>query len=87
MAGLTSLLQRRILGPGALTGREIVSGAARLIGILSYENVTMTDVVGPADLFRHANRCGAEHRTVLPSPTPALGLPTTSRSVWAYPQV
>lgn len=46
-----------------------MSPAARLIGILIYDNVTMIDVAGPADVFHHANRFGANYRTLLVSPT------------------
>lgn len=37
----------------------------RTIGILIYDNVTMIDVAGPADVFHHANRFGASYETVL----------------------
>lgn len=39
-----------------------------VIGILIYDNVTMIDVAGPADVFHHANRFGAAYRTILLSP-------------------
>ena len=37
------------------------------IGILVYDNVTMIDVAGPADVFSHANSFGAAYETVLVS--------------------
>jgi transcriptional regulator GlxA family with amidase domain len=39
----------------------------RRIGILIYDNVTMIDVAGPADVFSHANGFGADYETVLVS--------------------
>lgn len=38
------------------------------VGILIHENITMTDVAGPADVFHHANAFGAAYGTVLISP-------------------
>jgi transcriptional regulator GlxA family with amidase domain len=35
------------------------------IGILVYDNVTMIDIAGPADVFSHANDFGADYETVL----------------------
>lgn len=43
---------------------NMVDGARR-VGILIYDNVTMIDVAGPADVFHHANRFGAAYETVL----------------------
>ena len=45
-----------------------MSIATRLIGILIYDNVTMIDVAGPADVFHHANTFGARYKTILLSP-------------------
>jgi transcriptional regulator GlxA family with amidase domain len=39
----------------------------RRVAILIYDNVTMIDVAGPADVFHHANRFGANYETVLVS--------------------
>ena len=39
-----------------------------VVGILIYDNVTMIDVAGPADVFHHANRFGASYKTILLSP-------------------
>jgi transcriptional regulator GlxA family with amidase domain len=39
----------------------------RRIAILVYDNVTMIDVAGPADVFSHANTFGADYDTVLVS--------------------
>lgn len=39
----------------------------RRMGILVYDNVTMIDVAGPADVFSHANSFGANYETVLVS--------------------
>jgi transcriptional regulator GlxA family with amidase domain len=44
------------------------------IGILVYDNVTMIDIAGPADVFSHANSFGASYETVLIS---SDGLPVT----------
>ncbi|MGN8024626.1 GlxA family transcriptional regulator [Microbacterium sp. 22242] len=37
------------------------------MGILVYDNVTMIDVAGPADVFSHANSFGADYETLLVS--------------------
>jgi transcriptional regulator GlxA family with amidase domain len=37
------------------------------VGILVYDNVTMIDIAGPADVFSHANSFGAQYETVLVS--------------------
>ena len=39
----------------------------RRMGILVYDNVTMIDIAGPADVFSHANSFGADYETVLVS--------------------
>lgn len=39
------------------------------VGILVYDNVTMIDVAGPADVFHHANQFGGAYTTVLLSPS------------------
>lgn len=43
--------------------------AQRLIAILVYDGVTLLDVAGPAEVFKEANRFGADYRIVLMSPT------------------
>lgn len=35
----------------------------RRMGILVYDDVTMIDVAGPADVFSHANTFGADYET------------------------
>ncbi|MGN6324984.1 GlxA family transcriptional regulator [Pseudolysinimonas sp.] len=42
--------------------------AIQRMGILVYDDVTMIDVAGPADVFSHANAFGARYETVLISP-------------------
>lgn len=44
----------------------MVTGTQR-VGILVYDNVTMIDIAGPADVFSHANAFGAHYETVLVS--------------------
>ena len=44
----------------------MVTGTQR-VGILVYDNVTMIDIAGPADVFSHANTFGAHYETVLVS--------------------
>ncbi|MDP9027613.1 MAG: DJ-1/PfpI family protein [Actinomycetota bacterium] len=39
----------------------------RRMGILVYDNVTMIDIAGPADVFSHANSFGADYETILVS--------------------
>lgn len=39
----------------------------RQVGILIYDNVTMIDVAGPADVFHHANLFGASYKPLLVS--------------------
>jgi transcriptional regulator GlxA family with amidase domain len=41
--------------------------STRRIGILAYDDVTMIDIAGPADVFAHANDFGADYETVLAS--------------------
>ncbi|MEV4618784.1 GlxA family transcriptional regulator [Asanoa sp. NPDC049573] len=41
------------------------------IAILVYDGVTLLDVAGPAEVFKEANRLGADYRMVLLSPTGA----------------
>jgi transcriptional regulator GlxA family with amidase domain len=45
-----------------------VTATVRTVGILIYDNVTMIDVAGPADVFHHANQFGGAYETVLLSP-------------------
>jgi transcriptional regulator GlxA family with amidase domain len=42
-----------------------VNGALQRMGILIYDDVTMLDVAGPADVFHHANAFGAAYETTL----------------------
>jgi transcriptional regulator GlxA family with amidase domain len=39
------------------------------VGILVYDGVTLLDVAGPAEVFKEANRFGADYRILLLSPT------------------
>jgi transcriptional regulator GlxA family with amidase domain len=60
--------QRLIMGvAGNVPAGEETSmvNGVRRIGILIYDNVTMIDVAGPADVFHHANNFGASYETVL----------------------
>ena len=41
----------------------------RRVAILVYDGVTLLDVAGPAEVFKEANRFGADYRIVLLSPT------------------
>src|ERR1043166_2090359 len=41
----------------------------RRVAILVYDGVTLLDVAGPAEVFKEANRLGADYRIVLLSPT------------------
>ena len=45
--------------------------APRRVAILVYDGVTLLDVAGPAEVFKEANRFGADYRIVLLSPTGA----------------
>lgn len=45
-----------------------MTASIRTVGILIYDNVTMIDVAGPADVFHHANQFGGAYETVLLSP-------------------
>jgi len=40
-----------------------------MVGILVYDGVTLLDVAGPAEVFKEANRFGADYRIVLLSPS------------------
>jgi transcriptional regulator GlxA family with amidase domain len=42
---------------------------SRCVAFLVYDGVTLLDVAGPAEVFKKANRFGAEYRIVLLSPT------------------
>ncbi|HEY0500360.1 MAG TPA: GlxA family transcriptional regulator [Kutzneria sp.] len=46
-----------------------VPATPRLIVFLVYDGVTLLDVAGPAEVFKEANRCGADYRIALVSPT------------------
>jgi transcriptional regulator GlxA family with amidase domain len=41
----------------------------RRVAIFVYDGVTLLDVAGPAEVFKEANRAGADYRIVLMSPT------------------
>ncbi|HEY0542108.1 MAG TPA: AraC family transcriptional regulator, partial [Actinoallomurus sp.] len=41
------------------------------VAFLVYDGVTLLDVAGPAEVFKEANRFGADYRIVLLSPTGA----------------
>jgi transcriptional regulator GlxA family with amidase domain len=40
----------------------------RTVAVLAYDNVTMLDIAGPADVFAHATLFGGNYKTVLVSP-------------------
>ncbi|MFD0785345.1 DJ-1/PfpI family protein, partial [Micromonospora azadirachtae] len=44
---------------------------AHRVAILVYDGVTLLDVAGPAEVFKEANRFGADYQIVLLSPTGA----------------
>ena len=54
------------LAPETSAGANAVS---RRVAILVYDGVTLLDVAGPAEVFKEANRFGADYRIVLLSPT------------------
>jgi transcriptional regulator GlxA family with amidase domain len=45
------------------------SSVPRRVAFLVYDGVTLLDVAGPAEVFKEANRFGADYRIVLLSPT------------------
>ncbi|MEU4474984.1 GlxA family transcriptional regulator [Micromonospora sp. NPDC023888] len=49
----------------------MVNGGSHSVAILVYDGVTLLDVAGPAEVFKEANRFGADYRIVLLSPTGA----------------
>src|SRR5215217_7907418 len=52
--------------------REASCGATsvpRRVAILVFDGVTLLDVAGPAEVFKEANRFGADYQIVLLSPT------------------
>lgn len=49
----------------------MVNAAPHSVAILVYDGVTLLDVAGPAEVFKEANRFGADYRIVLLSPTGA----------------
>jgi transcriptional regulator GlxA family with amidase domain len=55
------------------SSRRTAAGAAasapHRVGILVYDGVTLLDVAGPAEVFKEANRFGADYRIELLSPT------------------
>ncbi|MEU4480566.1 GlxA family transcriptional regulator [Micromonospora sp. NPDC023966] len=48
-----------------------MNGGPHCVAILVYDGVTLLDVAGPAEVFKAANRFGADYRIVLLSPTGA----------------
>ncbi len=46
----------------------LVNVALHRVAVLVYDGVTLLDVAGPAEVFREANRFGADYRIVLMSP-------------------
>ncbi|WP_223189426.1 hypothetical protein [Nonomuraea terrae] len=48
-----------------------MNAAPHRVAILVYDGVTLLDVAGPAEVFKEANRFGADYRIVLLSPTGA----------------
>ncbi|MFC4946591.1 GlxA family transcriptional regulator [Pseudonocardia sp. GCM10023141] len=55
----------------AASGSRGTEAAPHRVAILVYDGVTLLDVAGPAEVFREANRFGAEYAIVLLSPTGA----------------
>lgn len=53
-------------GPKGAAEADVVT---RRVAVLIYDGVTLLDVVGPAEVFKVANRFGAHYRIVLVSPT------------------
>jgi transcriptional regulator GlxA family with amidase domain len=49
----------------------VVNAAPHRVAILVYDGVTLLDVAGPAEVFKEANRFGADYQIVLLSPTGA----------------
>src|SRR5262249_55644797 len=56
---------------GSRPGRTGVVNAPHRVAILVYDGVTLLDVAGPAEVFKEANRFGADYQIVLLSPTGA----------------
>ncbi|SFJ44027.1 Transcriptional regulator GlxA family, contains an amidase domain and an AraC-type DNA-binding HTH domain [Amycolatopsis sacchari] len=44
-------------------------GVSSSVAVLVYDEVTLLDIAGPAEVFKEANRFGADYRIVLVSPT------------------
>src|SRR5262245_55588331 len=61
-------LSRRPAGRAPETSAG-ANSVARRVAILVYDGVTLLDVAGPAEVFKAANRFGADYRIVLLSPT------------------
>lgn len=62
----------RLARTAPAAGPERAGGAnpvARRVAIFVYDGVTLLDVAGPAEVFKEANRFGAEYRIDLVSPT------------------
>src|SRR4051794_25364902 len=47
----------------------VANSAPRRVAILVYDGVTLLDVAGPAEVFKEANRYGANYQLALVSPT------------------
>jgi transcriptional regulator GlxA family with amidase domain len=54
---------------GVVPGTSGANSVSRRVAILVYDGVTLLDVAGPAEVFKEANRFGADYRIVLLSPT------------------
>ncbi|MER7444287.1 GlxA family transcriptional regulator [Micromonospora avicenniae] len=52
-------------------GTGVVRAAPHRVAVLVYDGVTLLDVAGPAEVFKEANRFGADYQIVLLSPTGA----------------
>lgn len=50
-------------------GKSAAGFAPRRVAILVYDGVTLLDVAGPAEVFKEANRFGADYQIVALSPT------------------
>lgn len=60
--------------PGSGSGSEgtaVVTAGTHRVAILVYDGVTLLDVAGPAEVFKEANRFGADYGIMLLSPTGA----------------
>src|SRR3954471_16420895 len=55
--------------PAGLSSDTWAKPVPRRVAIFVYDGVTLLDVAGPAEVFKEANRFGADYRIVLISPT------------------